>query len=267
MNEPKPTMEPGAVNAVERLAGESKPSPFWPEHRSRYRFAAQYVNGRTVLDVACGDGWGGPILIDAGAGSLLGIDASEDAIRAAQRQLLPGYRVELADATRLPIPDRSFDVIVSFETIEHLDRPERFLDEARRVLRDDGVLLLSTPNADHTKPVDGVPRNPFHIREYTAPELARMLSDRFSSISVLGQRVHPRFRPCPYWERAELCADSLRGRLRSLRWKVLVRLPLRYRDAIARTLLGHGLFPGEDDFVFDPSDIDGGHVLMAVCRP
>ena len=261
----KPPTPAASAPALERVGPESAASPFWAEHRSRYRFAAPYVEGAAVLDVACGEGWGGPMLLEAGARSVLGVDSSPEAVAAAAACPVPGMRVELGDACELPVADRSIDVVVSFETLEHLERPARFLGEVRRVLTREGLLLLSTPNAAHTRPVDGVPRNPFHVREYSADELEAMLRERFASVELRGQRVHPRLRPCPYWERPEL--RSGRGeRARSLLWKLLARLPQDRRERVARRLLGHPLLPGEDGFVFDPADVEGGHVLVAVCR-
>jgi ubiquinone/menaquinone biosynthesis C-methylase UbiE len=186
-----------ACAVVERVSADSKSSPIWAEHRIRYRFAAAFVDGRSVIDVACGDGWGRLMLMEAGASSVLGVDASDAAVNAARSRLVPGFRVERAGATELPVADRSLDVVVSFETLEYLARPRRFLSELRRILKDDGILLLSTPNAAHTRPLDGVPHNPFHVREYTAGELAAMLGEQFGRIELRGQRVHSRFRLCP----------------------------------------------------------------------
>jgi SAM-dependent methyltransferase len=207
------------------------------------------------------------MLIEAGARSVLGVDSSPEAIEAAQHNLTPGFRVELGDAASLPVADGEVDVAVSFETLEHLDRGARFLGELRRVLGDRGVLLLSTPNAAHTRPLDGVPRNPFHVREYTAAELAGLLGEHFGYVELRGQRVHRGLRPCPYWERPEVRSGSRGERSRSLLWKLLARVPSGWRDPAAKAALGHPLLPGEDDFVFDPVDIDGSHVLVAICRP
>lgn len=253
-----------AYAAKERVGDGSTASPFWAEHRSRYRFAAGHVAGARVLDVACGEGWGARMLAEAGARSVIGVDSSAEAIEAARRdQAAPGVRFELGDALALALPDSSVDVAVSFETIEHLEQREHFVEELRRVLAGDGLLLLSTPNATHTRPVAGVPRNPFHVHEYTATELAMTLNKSFGSVELRGQRVRPDLRPCPYWERPSV--RSHRGR--AMLWKLLVRLPGARRDRVAERLLGHPLYPGEDGFVFDPGDAEAGHVLLAVCRP
>src|SRR5580765_5463471 len=86
-------------------------SQLWGEHRARYRFAAKWVVGKRVLDIACGAGFGLEMLLAAGAGAI-GMDVDYAPLRGGRRQVQ-------ADATRLPLPDASVDVVASFETIEH----------------------------------------------------------------------------------------------------------------------------------------------------
>jgi SAM-dependent methyltransferase len=251
-------------------AGEFLPvdpsSPWWGEHRSRYHFGARLTAGRRVLDVACGSGFGGPILLVAGARSVLGIDSSAEAIAAARRYARPGYDFAVADGTALPLDAASVEAITSFETIEHIDAHEAFVAELRRVLTPDGVLVLSTPNALHSLPVNGTPRNPFHVREFSPAELRALLGRHFSDVELLGQRPHPRYRPSPYWERPELLPSGVTGRAQVLSWKLAARIPRRLRDSLWARAFGRDFLPGEHDFVFEP-DASAGHVLVAVCRP
>ena len=132
------------------------------EHYSRYAWAAQFAEGRRILDAACGMAYGSAILAAAG----------------------PGTRFEVADLRRLPFGDGEFDLIVSFETIEHVPDPETVLDELARVLKPGGLLLVSTPNRDVY-----TPGNPFHLRELTPNELEDELSKRFRSVSVRRQHT------------------------------------------------------------------------------
>jgi SAM-dependent methyltransferase len=131
------------------------------EHLERYRFASRLVSGRTVVDCACGDGTGTELLARAGAGRVHGFDVSPEAVATA-RATTDGTQaeIELADAHALPLPDRSVDVYVSLETIEHVEHPDRFLDEVVRVLRDDGTLVCSTPNRDVYSPGTRSTRSP-----------------------------------------------------------------------------------------------------------
>src|SRR3989338_4662839 len=147
-------------------------SPWWTVHVARYRFAAPHVVGRRVLDIACGTGYGMSILRDAGAQTVIGVDLDLGSVRQAQAQLNGGRGgAILADGRHLPFADRRFDAVTSFETLEHLTERRRFIAELRRVLDSDGWCILSTPNANHTQPIDGAPRNPYHVHEYTPQEL------------------------------------------------------------------------------------------------
>ena len=251
--------------AEERLGLDEK-SPFWGDHCSRYDFASEFCRGRVVLDVACGTGFGAGILTRAGARAVVGVDMSSEALARGGATNLR-TRWVMADGAHLPFQGRSFGAVTSFETIEHLHEPERFLSELQRVLRHDGVLVLSTPNALYTKPVNGRPANPFHVREFTPAELQAMLERRFGHVRLLGQAPDRRYRACPYWVLPEHLPRSLGGRLEALAWKVESRLPYRTRESLSRLVHRRPLYPGEHDFVFNETMVESGHVLVAICRP
>jgi SAM-dependent methyltransferase len=238
-------------------------TPWWSEHVARYAFARPFVASRQVLDVACGTGYGLDVLLRAEA-RVTGVDLALEAVRAA-KCAHPEARALVADGTKLPFPDRRFDVVVSFETIEHLRHRDRFVAELARVLRDDGLLILSTPNAIHTKPVNGKPRNPYHVHEYTEEELRSELHLRFRSTSIFGQHLDPRFVVPPFWDEQEKLA---RGGRRSavLLWRALEKLPRPIGDFGSRALWGHPLIPGEEDYRFDESSVAAAPVLLALCR-
>jgi glycosyltransferase involved in cell wall biosynthesis/SAM-dependent methyltransferase len=246
---------------------EAGSSPWWGEHRSRYRFAEGLVPGKRVLDVGCGSGYGAELLRDAGASQVVGIDISAAAIEQASRRSSRRLSFTLADAFDLPYDACAFDLVVSFETLEHVLDGHRFLQELRRVVSDDGIVLISTPNAYHTKPINCRPRNPYHVREYTPPELRALLQRYFSTVSLLGQRPHSRFRPCPFWERPEVLPRTVAGNARVVTWKLEARLPSRVRESISKAMHRQPFFPGEWDFVFDSAAPTEGHVVLAVCRP
>jgi len=242
-------------------------SPWWAEHRSRYHFASEACRGKFVLDVACGTGFGASVLLESGAAAVLGIDTSLEALSQARRAALDRWGVCRADAVRLPLPDHAASVVTSFETIEHLHEPERFVTELRRVLDPEGVLMLSTPNALYTKPVNGKPANPFHVREFTPTELRVLLARQFRDVRLLGQAPGPRYEICPYWQLPEHLPRDVPGRLRVISWKVQNRLPGKVREGLSQLLHHRPFYPGEHDFVFSETAIETGHVLLAVCRP
>jgi 2-polyprenyl-3-methyl-5-hydroxy-6-metoxy-1,4-benzoquinol methylase len=168
------------------------------EHVERYRFASRFVPGRVVVDCACGDGTGTRSLVAAGAAFVHGFDLSSDAVAAA-RSSEAGQCTTFttADGLALPLPDSSIDVYVSLETIEHLADPQRFLAEVVRVLRASGLLVCSTPNRYVYSPGHGPgarPWNPFHLREFDAEELARLLSQNFDDVALFGQNPRSAFR-------------------------------------------------------------------------
>lgn len=169
------------TEGIERFVPEEgKASLMAAEHVARYRFAAQLVRGRTVLDAACGSGYGSAILASAGAKSVTGIDIALDALPSSRH----GVTFTTADLRDLPFAEASFDCVVCFEAIEHVAEPEQVIDELARVLSGDGVLVLSTPNR-----MVNPPGNPYHIFEYTPDELRAALARRFSHVATLTQ--HP----------------------------------------------------------------------------
>jgi ubiquinone/menaquinone biosynthesis C-methylase UbiE len=176
---------------IERLDSNNWAPPWTRrEHEARYEFASKFVDAKVVVDCACGDGTSSTIF-GRTARSVNGFDISSEAVAtAAERDHPPSVVFQCAVATALPMNDRSADVFVSLETIEHIDTDEAFLDEVVRVLKDDGAFVCSTPDRDVHSPGNtstDKPWTPFHVREYDAAEFARMLEKRFNSVTFYGQ--------------------------------------------------------------------------------
>jgi SAM-dependent methyltransferase len=161
----------------------------WYEHWHRYHFAARLVVGREVLDVACGTGYGSALLARQ-ARHVVGADISAETIEHARALYAAASNLEFreADCAALPFPDASFDAVVSFETIEHIEAQATFLDEVRRVLRPDGLLVLSSPNKIEYSDRRGF-ANPYHLRELYRDALASLLAPRFPHATWFGQRM------------------------------------------------------------------------------
>jgi 2-polyprenyl-3-methyl-5-hydroxy-6-metoxy-1,4-benzoquinol methylase len=153
------------------------------EHRGRYWWASRLVAAKDVLDAGCGVGYGIEILASAGAAGVTGVDIDPAAVEEAQRRF--GERADAiaqGDLHDLQLDDDSFDVVVCFETIEHLENGERALAEFRRVLRPDGLLLVSSPNPD-VYPGG----NEHHVHEYRPAELAAAVGEHFAYVTSYRQ--------------------------------------------------------------------------------
>ncbi len=161
------------------------------EHWHRYAFARRLVHGKRVLDAACGEGYG-TALLGAVAKSVVGIDVDLATINHASATYGEGARVQFipTSCTGLPLPSASFDVIVSFETIEHLEPEEQpaMLAEFARVLTPDGLLVISSPNRRLYSDARAYV-NKYHLRELYRDELARLLSRRFPAQQWYHQRL------------------------------------------------------------------------------
>jgi ubiquinone/menaquinone biosynthesis C-methylase UbiE len=181
---PAPTARP--ADAPERYdPAEHRGSLIEAEHELRYRWCASAAAGREVLDAGCGVGWGTALLAAAGPARLVGMDISEDALAEARKRTR-GLDVELrrGDLLKLPFDERSFDLVTCFEAIEHVVDPDVALDELRRVLRPDGVLLISTPRRQPS-----LRENVHHVREYAPGEFERALGERFANVRTHRQQT------------------------------------------------------------------------------
>jgi GT2 family glycosyltransferase/SAM-dependent methyltransferase len=158
------------------------------EHLHRYHAARQVVHGKRVLDIACGEGYGSDILATAAA-SVIGVDVDDATVAHAQRVY---SRANLSflqgDCVAIPIGDASVDVVVSFETIEHLTDHNRMMREIKRVLTPVGVLVLSSPDKREYSDIPNY-QNPYHLRELYLSELHELLSRHFAHHNIYGQRV------------------------------------------------------------------------------
>ncbi|MBX9578563.1 MAG: glycosyltransferase [Chthoniobacterales bacterium] len=158
------------------------------EHLHRYALASEIVKGKRVLDIASGEGYGSEMLSRTAA-SVVGVDIDSGTIEHAQKK----YRKEnlffkKGRCEQIPLLDHSVDVVVSFETIEHLDDHQKMLSEIKRVLTPGGILIVSTPDKhEYTE----VPKhhNQFHVNELYRNEFESLLGAYFKNQKILGQRI------------------------------------------------------------------------------
>jgi SAM-dependent methyltransferase len=200
--------------ADERLVPEEAVEASLQEHVARYRYAREHIRGGRILDVACGTGYGTAML------GAVGVDVSLEALRYAKRH---PARYVAADAARLPFGKGGFDAVVSFETIEHVADPERFVAECARVLKPGGQFLVSTPNRELWSPRSPKPLQRHHVREFTQREFLEVL--RPFKVRMHGQLLLSR-RGAALWEGKELAKRLVRA-------FVPVR---RFRPSVAKRL-------------------------------
>lgn len=159
------------------------------EHMHRYAWCKRLAAGKAVLDIACGEGYGSALLSQAAA-TVVGVDISSEAVRHAESAYgsISNLRFAQGDAVSIPLPDDCVDLVVSFETIEHHDRHAEMLSEIRRVLRPNGVLIISSPNRPVYSDKAGH-HNEFHVKELDFGELDQVLRAQFAEVRYYGQRL------------------------------------------------------------------------------
>jgi SAM-dependent methyltransferase len=167
---------PGATNSPEIAY----------DHLTRYRLAERYVSGKSAIDLGCGAGYGTYSLAKV-AHSIMGVDLSKEAVtHAAGSYQAPNLHFEVGNVGSLPYKDGSFEAAVSFEVIEHLEHPEELVLEAKRLLKKDGVFVVSTPNKQ-TYSNDRNRTNSYHIKEMYHLEFQELLEYYFEHVQIYWQ--------------------------------------------------------------------------------
>ena len=162
---------------------------YWSiEHLHRYAIAMKLTKGKKVLDIASGEGYG-TYLLSANALSIIGVDISETAIaHASQKYQKPNLSYKTGSTSRIPLEDNSVDVVVSFETIEHHDEHDKMMQEIKRVLTVDGVLIISSPEKKYYSDIPKY-KNPYHVKELYGSELEQLLKKFFTNTEYLLQKT------------------------------------------------------------------------------
>ena len=169
------------------------------EHSSRYKWILKYVKNKRVLDIACGVGKGSYTIAKNGeAKEVIGCDLNERAIKYASiRYKHPNITFVSDDAQKFT-NENNFDVIVSFETIEHLPNVDQFLKSIDNLLSSNGLFFVSTPLS--SIPHDTNPVNPYHIQEWDFNEFEKLLSKYFEVDETYLQLRKDNFGFFPYWK-------------------------------------------------------------------
>lgn len=236
---------------------------WWGEHVHRYNEAVKYATSEsTILDIACGTGFGTDILAAYTKKKVIGGDISLPAIEQCKEHWKKeNLEFKILDGTNLEYNDNFFDLVVSFETIEHTTSYKKMLSEFKRVLKPGGVLILSTPNAAITSP-NGKILNPYHTQEFQYDELKQLLTGSFTDFHIYGQRY------------SRYDSNTVTKKIGSVFEKLMLsfgirKLPYKTRNRFMKFFFGYSLYPKPGDFSLETNTaiIKGkAPVLFAICR-
>jgi len=158
------------------------------EHLHRYAIAQQFCERKIVLDIASGVGYGSNLLAQK-AQKVFGIDISEKTIKDAMSNYTrPNLSFQIGSCSSIPLETHSVDLVVSFETIEHHDEHEAMMNEIKRVLKPDGLLLISSPDKKYYSDIPSY-NNPFHIKELYFNEFKALIGKHFSHTDFYFQKI------------------------------------------------------------------------------
>ena len=244
-------------------------------HKSDYQVAASLANEQSVLDLGCNAGHGTHIISKV-CKDITGVDVSPNAIEAAKEKYeSKNVKFFVVDGLKLPFPAHSFDLVTSFQVIEHLAAYEIYFNEIKRVLRPEGILLITTPNAAIRIHPGQKPWNSFHMREFRSNELADLILRYFPFVHVLGQFAVEKTYAVEY----NRCI-SARGSIptqQSLGKKILRSLPQPIIDGFRglRNQLNTKKIKvppknfmtmhGVEDFYYKSNDLDSSLSLVVCC--
>ena len=157
------------------------------EHLHRYAMAMEFASRCKVLDIACGEGYGANLLATV-AESVCGVDIDAATVQhAAGKYQMPNLHFSTGSADSIPFKDHTFDLAVSFETIEHHDRHEAMMTELKRVLKPGGILIISSPDKKYYSDVPGY-QNPFHVAELYKAEFESLVARHFRHMRSFSQK-------------------------------------------------------------------------------
>ena len=207
------------INTAERVSAEASDNFVFQRSLLAYHASAERIAG-DVLEIGTGSGYGIEVVAPR-ARRFVTVDKHVPAPELLQ---LPNVEFRQAEVPPLDFPDGSFDCVISFQVIEHIRRDGDFVCEIARVLRPGGRFIVTTPNAPMS-----LTRNPWHVREYTAEELRKLLAGSFSTVETLG--VFGDEKVMDYYE------ENRRSVRRITRFDVLVQLPYDLLNRLNRRKL------------------------------
>jgi SAM-dependent methyltransferase len=229
---------------------------FFKEHLARYKLVTGYVNRESVLlDVGCGNGYG-TFFLSSYVKKAVGIDISAETIAQASKiYKRPNLSFHVINREKNWSHAEEFDTAICFEVFEHVSNPENLLSNIKKFLRDEGQLIISTPNRD----VFGEKiKTPFHVREYSLDEFIDFLSRYFVIKEVLGQRnKKPWVKKWNFW---------ISGK--AMRFPFILKFYNWYISKKQRKYLEPGYFERvhTDDNYFSMDNAESADYFVVICQ-
>jgi len=233
-------------------------------HLARYYWVEKYVVNKTVLDAGCGSGYGDNILAKTSK-KVVGIDISENAINYARKKYKrPNLEYYVADLTKgIDLKDK-YDIVISFNVIEHINDVGKYYDSLVGALNDAGILIIETPNrlvSDAFEPS----WNPFHVQELSPDELKNGLTKYFNEVQILGFSLKDK-------KKEEIFKKDIEFVKRIRRDSIKTYLPywLRFIIKNMRFYLFYVFMRNKlfyvSDFEFTGEKVDTAGGIIAICK-
>ncbi len=260
-------METSERISAENIATESE-YLMYLRHIFAYTIASKLIpDGSFVLDIGCGNGYGIYMLSQRPI-NIIGLDVNRKTIdRAIVKYKSKNCNFQHYGGQTLPFADSIFDIIISFQVIEHIKSEQRYLLEINRVLKPDGMFVLTTPNKALRMGNTKKPWNKYHFKEYFSHELTNALTGYFSQVDIFGIRG------------SDIIQEKEKNRIKKILRMVSLD-PLNIRSLIPETikqkmisalqknknLKNYNEMYGLDDYKFSNNNIDTSLDLVAICK-
>jgi len=233
-------------------------SPWWGEHLHRYEEVIKSLSGNEIiLDIACGSGFGAHLLSNHSSGRVFGGDISLSAIKLCDNSWnKDNLSFQVMDGTNLKFKDNTFNVVVSFETIEHTIRFKEMIEEFKRVIKPNGIIYLSTPNIKINSPT-GIVTNPYHTQEWDYKEFCKIINSHFNTYKIFGQKYN-RYKN----------KKNIAFYVEKLLYKRGIRkIPISVQDKIIKVFGQTSIYPSSKDHIMtdDISEIKKCKTFFAIC--
>jgi ubiquinone/menaquinone biosynthesis C-methylase UbiE len=233
---------------LERLDYSDFRQPSIAEHFVRYDYAANFCKDKIVLDCASGEGIGMNILCKT-AKTVYGVDIDENTFKTARENIKYDNAIlNVGSATELPFSDNYFDIITSMETLEHIPQKlqEKCIEEFYRVLKPNGLLIISTPNKSVLNPKGLAPKNYFHLWELTHIEFKELILRHFKTVITNGL-----FNPVRQKTSIQENIDSDNKYRLSLKKKIMLMLPFKIKNIISIILYKRKIYPLKSEYIIN----------------